>query len=113
MQTTMTKYLGWLVVFLVIVGLGYYFAHSSLAEPQQTQAPAQNVRVSPPPPKLTQEEMAAELHSNGFQALVSYVETGFEPRQLTVNAGDTVRFTNNSTNQLWITSIGDTLYPAA
>ncbi|MDO8576016.1 MAG: hypothetical protein Q7R90_01745, partial [bacterium] len=49
--------------------------------------------------------------SKGFQYLVSYTDRGFEPTRLTVKQGETVRFTNNSSEGLWVAAGGEKLYP--
>ena len=61
---------------------------------------------------MTASDTVAALQGDSFQLLVSYTDQGFEPRTATVKAGDTVRFTNNSTGQLWVAAGGDQLYPA-
>ncbi len=61
-------------------------------------------------PEMTATMKAVLEQSEGFQALVSYTERGFEPRTLSIEAGDTVRFTNNSIRDLWVASSG-TPYP--
>ncbi len=53
-------------------------------------------------PELSPELSETLAKSKGFQALVSFTDAGFEPASLTVQAGDTVRFTNNSSENLWI-----------
>jgi plastocyanin len=70
--------------------------------------------MNPPPiPPLTSELQETLRKSNGFQALVSYTDRGFEPALRTISAGETIRFTNNSNTVLWIAARGDSgaLYP--
>ena len=83
--------------------------------PRQAEQPLdQNgVRIPPPPPAPRPEDMTAAQNPKGFQLLVSYVNTGFEPREGTIKVDDTVRFVNNSTGQVWIAASGSSLYPAA
>jgi plastocyanin len=52
-------------------------------------------------------------HSHGFQALISYTDLGFEPMEITIHRGNTVRFTNNSSNDVWIAASGQhvQIYP--
>ncbi len=61
-------------------------------------------------PEITPTMQAVLEESKGFQALVSYTDRGFEPRSLSIEKGDTVRFTNNSIRDLWVASSG-TPYP--
>ncbi len=42
--------------------------------------------------------------SRGFDTLVSYTDRGFEPSLAKIKKGQTVRFTNNSSGDLWIIS---------
>ena len=51
----------------------------------------------------TKEKLAK---SHGFQALISYTDQGFEPNEATIKKGDTVRFTNNASRDVWIASQG-------
>ncbi|MBI5458076.1 hypothetical protein HY971_05130 [Candidatus Kaiserbacteria bacterium] len=57
----------------------------------------------------TRERLAG---SHGFQALVSYTDNGFEPAKLTVKKGETIRFTNNSSRDIWVAASGNPLYPS-
>ena len=68
--------------------------------------------VSPPSISTTTEQKL-ELH-HSFQALVSYTDQGFEPKDVTIKAGQTVRFTNNSSGKLWVgaTSANGSIYPS-
>jgi plastocyanin len=51
--------------------------------------------------------------SHGFQLLISYTDTGFQPASATIKKGQTIRFTNNSSGQLQIVADGKTPLPAA
>jgi plastocyanin len=106
---TTGKYIIWLAL-LAVAALGIYLASSYWqVSPSQTVA---TDMVEPPP---FTEEIAAQLAaSDGFEALVSYTDQGFEPESVTVEAGDTVRFTNNSSHDMWVAASSATgdLYPA-
>jgi plastocyanin len=41
-----------------------------------------------------------------FTLLVSYTDRGFEPSSASIDAGETVRFTNNSSADLWVAADG-------
>ena len=45
--------------------------------------------------------------------LISYTARGFEPKTVTVKNGDAIRFTNNSSEDLWVASTGasGSVYP--
>jgi plastocyanin len=49
-----------------------------------------------------------------FDVLVSYTNDGFEPAELAIRSGGTVRFTNNSEQYLWVAADGTfgSVYPA-
>jgi plastocyanin len=47
-----------------------------------------------------------------FQYLVSYTGNGFAPRTVSIKNGETIRFTNNSSADLWIIATGTPLYPS-
>ena len=72
-----------------------------------TPEPAQVV------PEPTTSDTVVAQPSRGFQVLVSYTDRGFEPSDTKVAKGDTIRFTNNSSGNMWIAASGTRLYPAA
>ena len=43
---------------------------------------------------------------HGFQYLVSYTDSGFVPSTISVNKGETIRFTNNASGTLRISLAG-------
>lgn len=57
-----------------------------------------------PPVGPPSEEVLAQLeNSQGFDAVVSYTDTnGFEPPEITISGGETIRFANNSSTRLWV-----------
>lgn len=59
-------------------------------------------RGTAPLPAYTEEIHARIASSNGFSAVLSYTDLGFEPTELRIAPGDTVRFTNNSSHDVWI-----------
>ncbi len=62
-------------------------------------------RMNPPPaPALTPEIIAMLEKSAGFRVLVSYTDHGFEPSTATIKKGETVRFTNNSNREVWVSA---------
>lgn len=61
-------------------------------------------RGSVPLPAYTEEMHARITASSGFSAVLSYSDLGFEPTELRIAAGDVVRFTNNSSQDVWIAS---------
>jgi plastocyanin len=50
----------------------------------------------------------------GFAQLISFTDNGFEPKEATIQATETVRFINNSSEDLWVEGVASTdnpLYP--
>lgn len=75
---------------------------------------ADQIRVGKAPVPEYTDAVAAKLEKgNGFAALVSYTDRGFEPSTATIRVGESVRFTNNSSRELWIASSGEkvAVYP--
>ncbi len=67
------------------------------------------------PPAMTPHMENVLKESTGFQHLVSYTDRGFVPDTLNIKNGETVRFTNNSSHNLWVASSAsgsDRLYPS-
>lgn len=50
------------------------------------------------------EPVGDEEGATGETVSVSYTDSGFEPAEITIEAGTTVVFTNNSSNQMWVAS---------
>ena len=108
-MSALAKQVGLLVIAVVVLifFLALLSGWSPLAMQHASTAVSQtSARIPPPAPALTASEMIAAQSPKGFQLLISYVNTGFEPKTTTVHAGDTVRFTNNSTEALWVASVG-------
>lgn len=77
------------------------------ALPAMQAVTPQNIRegTAPIPAKQAREE-ASLLAMPDFQHLISYTGAHFEPAELSIRAGDTIRITNNSLSSLWITPRG-------
>jgi plastocyanin len=69
------------------------------------------MRIPPPQPVATASDTVAEQSKHPFSLLISYVDSGFEPATAHVHVGDTVRFTNNASGDLWVASSGTAFYP--
>lgn len=95
--------LGFLTVLIfALYGLSSLFSSQPAMQETSTGASAH----------LPSPEVLAQLeHSKGFQAFVSYTDRGFEPSEVTIQQGETIRWTNNSSKDLWIASDGGALYP--
>ena len=101
------RYFLWLALLIValalVAGLALFITPS---------APASESRVPPPAPSLTPERTVEAIGDQQFSALVSYTDQGFEPAQLTIAEGDTIRFTNNSTHTMSLSLDGAPPPPA-
>jgi plastocyanin len=95
------------VVVIIAVGLLLVLFHAWPSASTQTAinpTSPSGIRVPPPQPAPTTSDTVAAQNGDTFQLVISYVNSGFEPATSTVQTGDTVRFTNNSTGQLWVAS---------
>ncbi len=90
-----------LAALLALTALAGMTSISLSRSPQPVAAAPSN-----PIPPLTPEMQQVLATSHGFQALVSYTDRGFEPASASIKKGDTIRFTNNSSQDLWISAAG-------
>lgn len=68
---------------------------------------ATSSKTAPPSPTVIQQLQK----SHGFQAFVSYAGGSFQPSTTTIEADQTIRFTNNSSHDVWIGQITDNNTP--
>jgi len=79
----------WIVIIVIIIVLvGAWFAFGRTAEPAREMATAT--------PQTTENETAPET------VTVTYTDEGFSPSVVTVASGDMVRFMNQSSGDLWV-----------
>lgn len=90
-----------ILAILVVLGIVAY-ALSAAQSPQQ-QPPAATVFPSNAPPPTATDVVSAQ---QAFQYLVSFTANGFSPAKLTIQEGQTVRFTNNTNNFIRVLSQG-------
>ncbi len=84
-----SRWLGVIVLIIIVVLGGWYvFSH-----PSASQAPVTETLPSP--------EAAATTTP---PALVAYTDTGFSPKSVTVNQGQGVTWTNQSSRTMWVAS---------
>ena len=104
-----------LALLLIVTGIIYFWPNvvNGPILKEDTIAgtdPYENFIPGPPPPEIV--EMLEK--SRGFEALISYTERGFEPSQVVLREGQSIRFTNNSMRDLWVAELGSSdapLYP--
>ena len=116
--TRITTLIFWLIAILLIAGAAYVFSVRWMPSmlPAAPQAPslADEIRTGTAPiPALTADVKTKLAAGHGFQALVSYTDGGFESARVTIKIGQTVRFTNNSSRNVWIAADGTNMpiYP--
>ena len=93
------------VLVLLIGGVAIFFAW---------------IALYPPVPETSPVDTSLEVQENparnlgGFEHLISITTNGFEPSEPSARVADTIRFTNNSSEDVWIegvSSIGNPPYP--
>jgi plastocyanin len=94
-----------LIALLVLISL---FAQPGARAPQAPTSASQLPSAPPPLPTAAQSAEAAQ----SFEFVISYTDKGFEPLSATVQVGDTVRFTNNSSSEVWVAASSTAEDPA-
>lgn len=100
------------LVFLIattLIALAFVVSRhmeSSPQTPQMNERIVQYATTTSTTPLFTDEVKAQLAAHPNFNALVSYTDHGFEPASLSIAAGDTVRFTNNSNQSLRVAPTG-------
>lgn len=107
---TRDSVVGILLVVLIVAGVALLAPGTSdNAKHQDT-----TTRKEGSPPPMTENMKRVLSKSVGFQHLVSLTDNGFEPANLSIRKGESVRFMNNSnTKDMWISSYAGegNLYP--
>jgi plastocyanin len=102
-----------IVLVLLLIAVGIFSSLTNGIHPRGF-SDADTAQQVPPPPPRTEHMEKVLSESRGFSQFVSYTDNGFEPADVTVSKGETVRFTNNSAHDLWIMASGGDggVYPA-
>ncbi len=103
-------------IFAVLVLALLYSMFATSTSPRastESEVALVQLPVDAPPP-VTPTMQAVVDASVGFSAFVSYTNTGFEPTEVSITNGQSVRFTNNSARTLWISAVAKdgAIYPA-
>ncbi|HEY0948289.1 MAG TPA: hypothetical protein VGE53_02280 [Candidatus Paceibacterota bacterium] len=91
----------WIVLVLIgIIGIGWLAFGSRAGAPADTQTATttEMTRGEEPAPIIDGEDGGPAF------AVVTLTDSGFTPSTLTVNAGETVRFINESSRGMWVGS---------
>lgn len=99
MQHETSKLVVWLLIIAVLILIVSFIPRFLNGVPEVSQTAQPYV---PGAPSREVVEMLAK--SNGFSVLISYTDGGFESSNVTLTVGQTVRFTNNSSHDLWVAS---------
>lgn len=83
-----------ILVVLAILGVGAYFVLGGPAVEPVLAPSGETVGEQTTP--------EAPVDSVGGPVTVTLTESGFSPETVTVNVGDTVRFVNNSSRNMWV-----------
>ncbi len=84
-----------LVVVIILVALGGWYAYAHMKAPQ---APAPAAEETSPAPVATSTAQAPAA------ATITYTDQGFSPKSVTIHQGDSVTFVNNSSHGMWVAS---------
>lgn len=106
-NTPTHRYMLWLGLIVAFVIFIYAVAEVyDWLTPHDTLPTTNSVvtRTPPPTPAFTQDRTVQSIGTKSFSALISYTDTGFEPKEVTIKKGDMIRFTNNSTAPMLLTS---------
>ena len=105
-----------LLVFLLVALVIVYGAFLIFGAPKPTFDPIR-VNVNEYVPGPPSPEVVAILEkSRGFEVLISYEDNGFWPKEATIRRGESVRFFNASSQDVWIAAVGaetSPVYPGA
>lgn len=101
----MQKNLLWIVIILVVLG-GAYFLLAKPAAAPSTDSTAGDEAMSGADNMMDGKVMEdgtvgdeTMMGDEPFAALISYTDSGFEPKSVTIKKGETVRFVNNSSSE--------------
>ncbi len=105
-ETTKKNWTIGIIAVLALCAAVFFFHGRAAAPADDSRAAADGQSGKIPQPPFTPEVRAMLAESSGFQFLVSFTDRGFEPASATIKKGETVRFTNNSSTDLWVASVG-------
>lgn len=88
-------------VLVLVIAIGGWIVINKDSSDQESDTDIQ-VKVDEILPENDGDTTQSDEISNTLK--VSYTSGGFSPSSLTVNAGDTVTFTNNGNSQMWVAS---------
>lgn len=97
------KYLIIAIILVIIIGGGYYLVKGkSTMQPQS--APATQTTQQNTQPSSMQEQTSTTPTASSSSNAVNFTANGFEPHSITIKVGQTVMWTNKSSDDLWVAS---------
>jgi len=94
----MNKIIIIVVLLVIVVGGGYLYMKKN-STTQQPSAPAMQQKT-----QSTTEKSQPSTMQKASSHAVSYGENGFEPNSITIKVGETVTWTNNDSDEMWVAS---------
>ncbi|PIT91022.1 hypothetical protein COU17_02505 [Candidatus Kaiserbacteria bacterium CG10_big_fil_rev_8_21_14_0_10_49_17] len=89
-----------IVVLFIIAGGGYFlYANQAQAPTQEADQAMMDDTMSTTTDSAMMDE--EPMGDPIFHALISYTNDGFDPAEVTIKKGETVRFVNNSDRDTW------------
>lgn len=89
-----------LIAVLLIAIAAYAFSTNRAVAPSDTQETASSTDTSPAP----EGDTAGEEDGGPAFTVITLTDSGFSPATVTVRAGETVRFVNESSRGMWVGS---------
>lgn len=97
-----------LVILIIIAGAVFLLGNTSQAPttaPSQSQpTPEEEATSQAPAPQLPETKTVQPDEATAQPTIVRYTPAGFEPAQVTIRQGETVRFINESGREMWVAS---------
>lgn len=100
----MGKYIIIVIIVIVVLGGGFYLMKKQPAPQQQSSTATQTTQPSANQSMKAQPTSASGSGTTKAANAVSYTAEGFQPNTITIKAGQSVTWTNNSSDDVWIAS---------
>lgn len=88
-------------LLVLAIGIAALLLQEGTPLPASRSPTTTSTRIAPPNAAVTKQLQ----QSHGFQAFVSYGGGSFQPATTTIKVGQTIRFTNNSSHDIWVGQI--------
>ena len=92
------------VIIIIIVIIGIIVAVSYSNNQPSVPTDQSQIGTSPSPTDTASSQAAATNAPTPQNHAVSYTDQGFSPASITINNGDSVTWTNNSSRRMWVAS---------